>query len=90
MSEQGIAQRDQMVFSLALQLGTPVCMLLSGGYAKNNWKVVLGSITNLLSTFSLLKSQSAGEGFGEGKGSADQKGPTEEKGPAEGQGVVAS
>lgn len=54
VSAQGITQRDEMVFKLAHQLETPICMLLSGGYAKDNYRVVLASITNLLNTFSLI------------------------------------
>lgn len=54
VSKEGVCRRDEMVFELALKLRTPVCMLMSGGYARGNWRVVLQSLTNLLTKYNLL------------------------------------
>lgn len=47
-------QRDVMVFEAALKAKVPVLYLLSGGYARNNHKVIAGSIGNLMRTFDLI------------------------------------
>lgn len=58
VSPCGVCKRDEAVFDLALKLRTPVCMLLSGGYARGNWRVVLDSVSNLLSKHHLLPDRS--------------------------------
>lgn len=55
VSAEGVRVRDEMVFDMALELKTPVCMLLSGGYARGNWRVVLDSLTNLLTKYNLIQ-----------------------------------
>lgn len=37
------------------QAGVPICMVLSGGYARNNYRVVGESLANLLRTFQLIR-----------------------------------
>lgn len=53
VSPEALAHRDQMVFKLALSLGVPICMLLSGGYSKKAASVVADSIQNLFEKFDL-------------------------------------
>ena len=48
ISEQGIIQRDEMVFRMALSKKVPIVMLLSGGYRKENAAVIAKSIENIL------------------------------------------
>lgn len=43
-----------MVWGQAAQAGVPICMVLSGGYARNNYRVVGGSIAALLRKFRLI------------------------------------
>jgi len=48
ISEQGIIDRDEMVFRKALSKKVPIVMLLSGGYQKENAAVIAKSIENIL------------------------------------------
>ena len=54
ISAQGIASRDAAVFEAARATGVPVCMLLSGGYAKRNYAVIAASLENLAKEFQLF------------------------------------
>lgn len=54
ISEQGIVQRDEVVFTQCLQRNVPVVMILSGGYQMTNAPVIARSIHNLNNRFSLL------------------------------------
>eukprot|EP00271_Cylindrocystis_brebissonii_P023125 TRINITY_DN9381_c0_g1_i3.p2 TRINITY_DN9381_c0_g1~~TRINITY_DN9381_c0_g1_i3.p2 ORF type:complete len:125 (-),score=28.41 TRINITY_DN9381_c0_g1_i3:178-552(-) len=47
VSAEGVAQRDEMVFAYAREAKIPILMLTSGGYQKNNAKVIADSIANL-------------------------------------------
>ena len=53
VSAAGIAARDAAVFEAARGAQTPVCMVLSGGYAKGNAAVIADSIANLITEFNL-------------------------------------
>lgn len=55
VSADGIAARDEMVWGQAAQAGVPICMVLSGGYARNNYRVVGNSIAGLLRKFRLIR-----------------------------------
>lgn len=54
VSAAGVAARDEMVFQAAADAGVPICMVLSGGYARNNYRVVAASLANLLRKFRLV------------------------------------
>lgn len=48
VSAEGIAARDQLVFGQAMEHNIPLMMVLSGGYGKENHRVVSSSILSLL------------------------------------------
>lgn len=52
-SKEDIITRDEMVFSACFSRKVPIVMVLSGGYSKENYKVIAESIENLLKVFSL-------------------------------------
>lgn len=54
VTAEGVQRRDHLVWSLARQRRVPICMVLSGGYAKDNARVVADSIAHLLRTFRLI------------------------------------
>lgn len=54
VTAEGVQQRDQCVWTFAQRMQAPICMLLSGGYAKDNARVVGDSLATLLTTFHLL------------------------------------
>ncbi len=54
ISSQGIIQRDEIVFSAAINNRIPILMVLSGGYQHTNAPTIASSIDNLISKFSLL------------------------------------
>ena len=54
VSPTGIVLRDQMVWEAALIHGVPICMALSGGYAKGSAAFISSSIMNLIEKFELL------------------------------------
>eukprot|EP00208_Stichococcus_sp_RCC1054_P002713 CAMPEP_0206135296 /NCGR_PEP_ID=MMETSP1473-20131121/612_1 /ASSEMBLY_ACC=CAM_ASM_001109 /TAXON_ID=1461547 /ORGANISM="Stichococcus sp, Strain RCC1054" /LENGTH=358 /DNA_ID=CAMNT_0053527103 /DNA_START=325 /DNA_END=1401 /DNA_ORIENTATION=- len=56
VSAAGVEERDQAVWRLARDLRVPICMVLSGGYAKDNWRVVGNSLAELLRSFNLVDS----------------------------------
>ncbi|KAH8417087.1 hypothetical protein KR222_002959 [Zaprionus bogoriensis] len=47
VSEEGVIERDRLVFSTFRGLNIPVVMLLSGGYMKSSKRVIADSIVNL-------------------------------------------
>jgi len=47
ISEEGVMERDRLVFSTFRALNIPVVMLLSGGYSKASAGVIASSIVNL-------------------------------------------
>ena len=47
VSQEGLIERDEMVFQFALGKGVPILMLLSGGYQLINAQVIAQSIDNL-------------------------------------------
>ncbi|KAK9829290.1 hypothetical protein WJX72_004978 [[Myrmecia] bisecta] len=57
----GVAKRDEMVFQAALDHQVPICMYLSGGYAKNSAAVIGQCISHLLNKFELVPGASAGD-----------------------------
>jgi len=48
ISPNGIVKRDELVFTWARQHNVPILMLTSGGYQRNNARVIADSILNLL------------------------------------------
>jgi acetoin utilization deacetylase AcuC-like enzyme len=48
VSVEAMVERDALVFQLCRECGTPVCMLLSGGYAKDSASAVAQSLGMLL------------------------------------------
>lgn len=59
VSEQGVIDRDEAVFAMALQQSIPIVMLLSGGYQKSNAEVIAKSIRNLDAKFGLFAKAAA-------------------------------
>jgi len=47
LNEQGILDRDQLVFQKAKNANIPICMTLSGGYSKKSSDIIAASILNL-------------------------------------------
>ena len=55
ISEQGILDRDELVFRKAyVEYKVPIVMLLSGGYQQSNAPAIASSIRNLCQKFELL------------------------------------
>ncbi|CAG2171137.1 unnamed protein product, partial [Oppiella nova] len=48
ITEQGLFERDRVVFNFAKTYGIPIVMLTSGGYQRSNAQVIANSIINLL------------------------------------------
>ena len=53
MAFHDVVTRDERVFRHAAKAQTPICMLLSGGYASQSAAVIAASLTNLFSVFQL-------------------------------------
>ena len=51
VSEQGVVQRDELVFETALRHGVPVVMLTSGGYSKASAGCIAKSVENLVKKY---------------------------------------
>ncbi|GBG93492.1 hypothetical protein CBR_g71830, partial [Chara braunii] len=49
VSEEGIIERDEVVFSFARTRQIPIIMVTSGGYLKSNARIIANSIINLAS-----------------------------------------
>ena len=43
-----------MVFAAALEAGVPICMALSGGYAKNSAQVISQCLSHVFTKFKLI------------------------------------
>ena len=55
LSEDGVIQRDEIVFNFAYNVfKVPIVMLLSGGYQMSNAPCIARSIANLVEKFHLL------------------------------------
>lgn len=50
ITEEGIVQRDEIVFRAAIDNEIPILMVLSGGYHKRSGEIIAKSIENLLNT----------------------------------------
>lgn len=55
LSGQDVVERDEAVFQFAVDLGVPICMVLSGGYTKQSPQVIAMSIANLMKKFCLVE-----------------------------------
>lgn len=53
VSKEGIIKRDARVFEFAKQQGSPIMMVLSGGYTQESAGIVSDSIVNLIKTYDL-------------------------------------
>lgn len=58
VSAAGVRERDHMVWQFAADLGVPICMCLSGGYAKDTAELIASSISCLFESFELYKPDS--------------------------------
>jgi histone deacetylase 11 len=54
VSADAVAKRDEMVFQAAKSAGVPICMALSGGYARNSAQVISKCIEHVIRTFGLI------------------------------------
>jgi acetoin utilization deacetylase AcuC-like enzyme len=53
LTPEGVAARDELVWSLAVELQVPICMTLGGGYGPGSVDAVCQSLANLVSKFKL-------------------------------------
>ena len=53
VSQEGVIERDRMVFEAALKNKVPVVMVTSGGYSKQSAPCIAASVENLVKTFGL-------------------------------------
>ncbi|PZV15047.1 MAG: histone deacetylase [Pseudanabaena sp.] len=51
ISERGILERDRFVFQTVSDLGIPLVMVLSGGYAPESYRLIADSISDVLQTW---------------------------------------
>ena len=58
VSAGGVCKRDEMVFAAALEAGVPICMALSGGYAKNSASVIRQCLSHVFTKFNLIQTSS--------------------------------
>ena len=58
VSAEAVCKRDEMVFSAALRSGVPICMALSGGYAKDSAKVITQCLSHVFNKFQLIQKSS--------------------------------
>ena len=58
VSAEAVCKRDEMVFSAALESGVPICMALSGGYAKHSAKVITQCLMHVFNKFHLIQKPS--------------------------------
>jgi histone deacetylase 11 len=59
VSAQGVAQRDEMVFEAARRAGVPICMALSGGYARDSAAVISTCLKHVIEKFELVRPSSS-------------------------------
>ncbi len=55
VSAEAVAKRDEMVFQAAYDAGVPICMALSGGYAKDSAGVISECIKHIIQKFGLIE-----------------------------------
>jgi histone deacetylase 11 len=55
ISAEGITARDEMVFEMCIKNNVPIVMVLSGGYSKENARVITNSIENMMKKLDLKK-----------------------------------
>jgi histone deacetylase 11 len=55
ISAEGITARDEMVFEMCIKNNVPIVMVLSGGYSKENARVITNSIENMMTKLDLKK-----------------------------------
>lgn len=55
VSPEAVAKRDEMVFQAALDAGVPICMVLSGGYARDSAGVISKCIEHVIRKFYLIR-----------------------------------
>lgn len=58
VSPEAVAKRDEMVFQAAYNAGVPICMALSGGYAKDSAGVISSCIKHVIQKFGLIQASS--------------------------------
>ncbi|CAL8468554.1 g8094 [Coccomyxa elongata] len=58
VSPDAVAKRDEMVFQAAHDAGVPICMALSGGYAKDSAGVISKCIEHVVQKFGLIQPSS--------------------------------
>lgn len=51
VSEEGVLERDRFVFQTVSDLGIPLVMVLSGGYAPESYRLIAHSISDVLQTW---------------------------------------
>ena len=51
ISEQGVLERDRLVFKTLSDAEIPVVMVLSGGYTRESYKLIAGSVADVLQTW---------------------------------------
>eukprot|EP01080_Neovahlkampfia_damariscottae_P009916 gene9916-2238_t len=55
ISSEGITERDELVFDICLKNKAPIVMVLSGGYSKENARVITDSIENMMKKLNLAE-----------------------------------
>jgi histone deacetylase 11 len=55
ITAEGITARDEMVFDICIKNNVPIVMVLSGGYSKENARVITNSIENMMTKLDLKK-----------------------------------
>lgn len=60
MSAEGVVRRDELVWRAALQHGTPIVQVLSGGYTRESTPCIAASLEHLFRTFGLGEGGHAG------------------------------
>ncbi len=53
ISHQGVLERDRIIFQSLVESKIPVVMVLSGGYTRESYKLVAGSVANVLQTWGM-------------------------------------
>jgi histone deacetylase 11 len=72
LSRDDIARRDLLVSTMARERGIPVAMVLSGGYAKESWRVHADGIEAILRRFDRREAAPAAEASGSSRSAEPQ------------------
>lgn len=64
VSTEGVRRRDELVWAAALEHGTPIVQVLSGGYTRASTPCIAASIASLFRRFGLGAAAAAGAGGG--------------------------